>query len=591
MDLFSLLQATARVREYDTIRATRHRESTALHHAAEHGREETATLLLSQGAKVDIKDQDGMTPLMAAAAGGHLGVVKIILQHLGGKGLDRRGNKGRTALIYASGKGHEDTVAFLLNKGAKVDIKKRRGINPLMAAASGGHVGVVKMLLQHMGGKGLDQTDKEGRTALCHASEQGHEEIVVFLMSQGAQVDIKTRRRMTPLMAAASGGHVGLMKLLLQHMGGPELGNRDYVGRTALYFASEQGHEEMVTFLLSQGAQVEIRGPVGDTPLMAAAAYGHMRVVKMLLQHMGGQGLEEADYEGRTVLCWAAQKGREEMVTFLMSQGAEADITNQYGETPFMLGAVGGHLGVVKMLLHHMGGQGLDQTDYEGRTALCCAAIIGHAEMVAFLLSQGGQVDIRDHGGWTPLMAAAWSGQLVVVKMLLQHMGGQGLNETDNEGKTALCHAAWEGHEECSSLFKEMVAFLLSQGAKVDITDKDGGTPLRVAAFFGHVGVVKMLLQHVGGQGLSETDNEGRTTLYYAALRGHEEIVRALLIAGADPIITDRKGRTPLAIAQEEGRQGCVEVFNVSMQESMFAIHSRIPIDMRVPHSTPGWVE
>jgi hypothetical protein len=99
---------------------------------------------------------------------------------------------------------------------------------------------------------------------------------------------------------------------------------------------------------------------------------------------------------------------------------------------------------------------------------------------------------------------------------------------------------------------------------------------LMLACKKGHLDVVKMLYRHMERQGLDEKVSDGRTALIWAAYGGHEDVLRFLLLAGADPTVTDNEGRTPRAIAEEEvgeaypqadhlpeRRARCVAVFQV----------------------------
>jgi ankyrin repeat protein len=338
-----------------------------------------------------------------------------------------------------------------------------------------------------------------------------------------------------------------------------------------LFEAIKRGHEDDVSRLLdAYPDSLEQQDYAYDRhrPLTWAACNGRVGMVTLLVQR--GANIHATGRLSRTALHMASSGGHEEMVAWLLSQGAGANTTDESGQTPLSLAAAGVHLGVVKMLVHHMEAQGLEGRDMQGRKALYYAAQKGHETIVAFLLRQGAHADIRGDDETMPLMAAASGGHLGVVKMLLQHMGGEGLEQTDKKNRTALFCAALTGREE-------MVAFLLSQGAQVDIRSSRSVTMLMAAADGGHVGVVKVLMKHMGGEGLNHRDNDGGTALFHAAERGREETVRVLLLAGANPTLTGR-GKTPLRIAHVKGHQGCVEVFDVSTQTSMSAMHSRMPI-------------
>lgn len=147
--------------------------------------------------------------------------------------------------------------------------------------------------------------------------------------------------------------------------------------------------------------------------------------------------------------------------------------------------------------------QQVDLTDGDGRTALRAAAWGGHEEVVNSLLRAGASPSLPDNEGRTPLIAAAYMGHADIVDKLLS--AGANVNHADSDGRyfqidtyrkntkttirrftfrtalsvAALCVAASQGH-------LKVVNLLLERNAEVDHKDRDGTTPLLVAAFEGH---------------------------------------------------------------------------------------------------------
>lgn len=161
----------------------------------------------------------------------------------------------------------------------------------------------------------------------------------------------------------------------------------------------------------------------------------------------------------------------------------------------------------------------------------------------------------------TPLKVATLSQKLGVVQLLIAR--GADIHARGRFNSTAL---HWAAHND-----PEVTRLLLSKGAQANVLNDDNCTPLINASSVGHVAVVPLLVQHMGKEGLNQPDNDGWTALHWAAM-GDEEVVRLLLLAGCNPAIRDKKGRTPLAEAEwralnrregQEGSEGCAKCVTV----------------------------
>jgi Ankyrin repeats (3 copies)/Ankyrin repeats (many copies) len=154
-------------------------------------------------------------------------------------------------------------------------------------------------------------------------------------------------RQMTGVHLAAYFGLTGVIMALLKNRHNPDV--KDFWGRTPLWWATEKGHEAVVKLLLEKGAELESKDKWCQTPLSWAAERGDEAVVKLLLEK--GAELESKDKdEGRTPLSWAAERGHEAVVKLLLEKGAELESEDKWGQTPLWRAAVKGHEGVVKLL-------------------------------------------------------------------------------------------------------------------------------------------------------------------------------------------------------------------------------------------------
>ncbi|KAN0072914.1 hypothetical protein V8E54_009028 [Elaphomyces granulatus] len=253
---------------------------------------------------------------------GHVGMLLSMLRYsLDKKIIDLEPRKpSQTMLALAAGKGYEEVVNLLLEKGAELDSKNRDDRTPLSYAAGSGHEAV------------LDSKDRHCGTPLSYAAGSGHEAVVNLLLEKGAELDSKNRDNRTPLSYAAGSGHKAVVKLLVEK--GAELNSKEKNGWTPLSYAAEDGHEAVVKLLVEKGAELDSKNRDDRTPLSHAAGSGHEAVVNLLVEK--GAELDSKDNYGRTPLSWAVINGHEKgaeldskdnnaMVKLLIEKGAKQE--------------------------------------------------------------------------------------------------------------------------------------------------------------------------------------------------------------------------------------------------------------------------
>ena len=334
-----------------------------------------------------------------------------------------------------------------------------------------------------------------------------------------------------------------------------------------LIMACQLNDLESVTALLKAGANVNQAWRGGTTPLMTAAEWGHVDLVRYLLAHEALPN-EISQPSGDSALFHALNHRNFAILTLLMESGADINLPTNSGTTPLQSAALHNDLPLVRFLQDH--GAKFNSPDEE---LLYCASS-GDAEGIQRVLAAGAHVNRPFARGVTPLMAAAENGQTGAVKSLIAH--GANINAFDEVHDTPLMFALKGTHKstvmalldagadptlanvaQVSTLHQsaiymddpEIVHRLLESGVSPTAGDRISVTPLINAAAFGHYETVKILLAlHVP---VNVQTSEGLTALSEAATGGQAEIVTLLLRAGADPSIRDKQNRSALDHARQ----------------------------------------
>ncbi|XP_062044998.1 ankyrin repeat and KH domain-containing protein 1 isoform X7 [Lepus europaeus] len=614
--------------------------NTALTYACAGGFVDIVKVLLNEGANIEDHNENGHTPLMEAASAGHVEVARILLDH--GAGINTHSNEFKeSALTLACYKGHLDMVRFLLeagadqehktdemhtalmeacmdghvevarlllDSGAQVNMPADSFESPLTLAACGGHVELAALLIER--GANLEEVNDEGYTPLMEAAREGHEEMVALLLAQGANINAQTEETQeTALTLACCGGFSEVADFLIKAGADIELGCS-----TPLMEASQEGHLELVKYLLTAGANVHATTATGDTALTYACENGHTDVADVLLQ--AGADLEHESEGGRTPLMKAARAGHLCTVQFLISKGANVNrATANNDHTVVSLACAGGHLAVVELLLAH----GADPTHRlkDGSTMLIEAAKGGHTNVVSYLLDYPNNVlsvPTTDVSQLTPPSQDQSQVPRVPVHTLAMVVPPQEPDRTLQENSPALIGVQKavssrvptgsnssqttdrfapescsqtptnvasqsvpsvypsvdiDAHTEsnhdtaltlaCAGGHEELVSVLIARDAKIEHRDKKGFTPLILAATAGHVGVVEILLDK-GGDIEAQSERTKDTPLSLACSGGRQEVVDLLLARGANKEHRNVSDYTPLSLAASGGYVNIIKI-------------------------------
>lgn len=334
---------------------------------------------------------------------------------------------------------------------------------------------------------------------------------------------------------AAKTGNIKTMQKLV---GKVHINAEDKLYRTALMFASLNGHENIVKLLLQiPGINVNAQYVHGDTPLRLAFENGKENILKLLLQIPGIKF--QANQDNETSLVDACSSGKENIVKLLLKvPGINInDQNNQSGKTALIRAASGGYENIVKLLLQVRGVNVNARDRSHGCTALMDASCHGHENVVKLLLKVPG-IDVNAKTfmrGKTALVFACQEAHENVVKLLLQEPS-LSINAQDDNGDTALMALMYapliRGRENIMKLL------LQAPGINVNSRNRDGHTVLMIACQVGHENIVKLLL-HVPGISINAVVHKYKSSSYnytleeitalkQAAAHGHSVIVRLI---------------------------------------------------------------
>jgi ankyrin repeat protein len=519
--------------------------------------------LLEKGLNANQNNADKDTPLNKAAWNGNIDAVKILV--LKGAVLDARKKPGDyTPLGNAIYHDYTDIALFLIDCGADITIAPNEyNVSYLHMAAAGLSLEVVKKLVEK--GADVNKKDKFNKTPfdevvyryhrsrnaelssrpemmsdllLDNAQKNTADEIMIYLIEKGTQIDFKGER-----------------------------------GTELLYTFADHQRPRMLKCLLSKGANPNLKSPkASGNPLEEAIDTGDIEPVKALIE--GGADINANTFDGKPIIFRTLKK---EIFILLVKSGAKINVKNTLGQTPLHQAVAAEWKEALVLLLEC----GADESvaDNYGNTPLHEAITNQNAEIVEILISKKAALDARDKYGNTPLHLAVNCWNVELVRILLEH--GANANIADNNGWTPLHSAAAIAYkaEKVKPRVDEIVKLLIEKGANTNAVDHENMTPLHCAAVANNPKAAEMLLAN--GAEISPKNKFGWTPLDYAAYSNKDNCAAFLKSKGATTDVLN-KPEIMLINAIKQGNlqkvKELVEKGKVSVNTKIEALGGKNPL-------------
>jgi ankyrin repeat protein len=248
-----------------------------------------------------------------AAADGDIDTLTKIAK-MRPKMLTEEDEDWRQPIHHAALFGKIKAIEFLIENGADVNAKGILGASTLHLAASGGQVETCKFLIKK--GVPVDVKNTNNDTPLHFAAKTGQAKVIKYLISKGADVNALGDFNHPPLYVAAGKGHLDACKILL------EKGTSKENINSSFFWAAMAGEDEVCSYFISKGVDVNFQNIIGLTALHVAAQDNRIDVVKLLVKK--GADVNVKSNDGETPLARAKDRpGRnKETIDFLISKGA-----------------------------------------------------------------------------------------------------------------------------------------------------------------------------------------------------------------------------------------------------------------------------
>jgi len=529
----------------------------ALHNAAKDGNNILLELLIMNGVDVNLKDTSTLTPLSSAAMQGNTDSARLLLDNEAD--IDATNHEGDTALHFAARYGFVEIVRILILYTATIDAKNSNDETPLHLALTVGAFECAKLLIDE--GAKLDVKDNKGktpsmvlqdyveqqtsnknetknkkpkrnrRTTAAHlAAIFQNNALLEILINQKAELNVEDKSGYRPINYAikkiaeelnvkstkklnasdkslqADLKSKPLFELLMRNLKPEEVNIKNKDGDTLFHDLIALGRTDLLKLLIESGADVNLQGNFGVSPLHYVAKLGNIECLELLLE-IKNANVNVKDELDSTPLQYAASYGKADCLQRLISKSAALDTHKENCTTPLHGAVRFGHFDCVKVLTEN--NASVNSTDNDDFTPLHWAALHRRVDCIGHLIEKSADVNARNVKNETPLHLVAFY-----------------LDEKDKE-KVQIRPKRVESKMERHMKMLEQLRLHPTESSDDEETKKEL--------------IRKMMRQLINDDDDDEVDDSNETETENET----EKCIEILLRNGADVNATDETGRKP----------------------------------------------
>ncbi|KAJ5072020.1 ankyrin repeat family protein [Anaeramoeba ignava] len=449
---------------------------------------------------------------------------------------------------------NSDVIQMVLKSNPDLfKIPNGEEITPILLAVKLGQIEILKIFSQ------IEQVDLNfvhenfrGITPFLFSIENRNLKVAEFLISQKCDLNAQeTQSKKSALHYAVEFQDLEIVLFLLNNSINLELRNSDNF--TSLHLAIQKGCKDIVDNLLKFGADPNAQTLNGLNCLHLAANSKNSEILKLVL-NTKKVDINSFDNTHKTPLLYAVETGNIQLVSLLIQQKAKLDLSDDSSFTIFHKSILMNNEEMFFYLAKQANSEeelNINSGSPSGDLLIHSAIIIRNFNILKFIIEHEGLINAQNHKEETPLHLAAYTGNFEIIKLLLEKGADPKIQDLKNQFPIfIIC--------DCATLYgvkiTKLITLLLSKGT--DINCKNGElkqTCLHLAVQKKNMKLIRFFIEK--GADMNIQDSNGSTCLHYAIKTDDIEIMKYLCKNGAYTEIQDRDGKSPLNYMQPKKRK------------------------------------